>query len=69
MFLCHPFLVHAAMWPHNGRHPRMLAQPAVALHGQFPLTAPLSPVEQAILDGINSGQNSVPSRSMPRMES
>jgi hypothetical protein len=26
----------------------MVAQPAVSLHGQFPLTAPLSPVEQAI---------------------
>jgi hypothetical protein len=30
----------------------MMAQPGVALHTQFPLTAPLSPVEQAILAGI-----------------
>ena len=51
VFLCHPFLVHAASWPHRGRLPRMMAQPAVSLHGQFPLTAPLSPVEQAILNG------------------
>jgi hypothetical protein len=51
VFLCHPFLVHAASWPHTGRLPRMVAQPAVALPGQFPLSAPLSPVEQAILDG------------------
>jgi hypothetical protein len=52
VFLCHPFLVHAASWPHRGRLPRMMAQPAVSLHGQFPLTDPLSPVEQAILNGI-----------------
>ena len=49
VFLCHPFLVHAATWPHRGPRPRMVAQPAVSLHGQFPLTAPPSPVEQAIL--------------------
>lgn len=49
VFLCHPFLVHAASWPHRGRFPRMIAQPAVALHGQYPLRAPLSPVERAIL--------------------
>jgi hypothetical protein len=54
VFLCHPFLVHAASWPHRGQQPRMLAQPGVALHDQFHLTAPLSPVEQAILDGIDS---------------
>jgi hypothetical protein len=48
VFVCHPFLVHAASWPHRGRIPRMMAQPGVALHTQFPLIAPLSPVEQAI---------------------
>ena len=48
VFLCHPFLVHAASWPHNGRHPRIIAQPGVALHGAFPLVAPLSPVELAM---------------------
>ena len=52
VFLCHPFLVHAASWPHRGRTPRMMAQPGVALHTQFPLTAPLSPVEQAIVAGF-----------------
>jgi hypothetical protein len=52
VFICHPFLVHAASWPHRGRIPRMMAQPGVALHAQFPLTEPLSPVERAILDGI-----------------
>jgi hypothetical protein len=48
VFLCHPFLVHAASWPHTGTQPRLIAQPGVALHDQFPLTPPLSPVEQAI---------------------
>jgi hypothetical protein len=62
VFLCHPFLVHAASWPHRGRLPRMVAQPAVALHGQFSLTAPLSPVEQAILDGVDSLETAVQAR-------
>jgi Phytanoyl-CoA dioxygenase (PhyH) len=52
VFLCHPFLVHAASWPHRGPLPRMIAQPAVALHDQFPLTPPLSPVERPIVDAI-----------------
>ena len=56
VFLCHPFLVHAASWPHRGRFPRMIAQPAVALHGQYPPQAlpgaPSPPVQQAILDGL-----------------
>ena len=46
--LCHPFLVHAASWPHTGRHPRIIAQPGVALHDAFPLIRPLSPVELAM---------------------
>jgi ectoine hydroxylase-related dioxygenase (phytanoyl-CoA dioxygenase family) len=54
VFLCHPFLVHAATWPHRGTRPRMVAQPAVSLHDQFPLTAPVSPVEQAILAATQS---------------
>jgi hypothetical protein len=48
-----PFLVHAASWPHRGRSPRMMAQPGVALHGQFAFDPDdLSPVEQAILAGL-----------------
>jgi hypothetical protein len=27
VFLCHPFLVHAASWPHHGRSPKMMAHP------------------------------------------
>jgi len=56
VFLCHPFLVHAASWPHRGRFPRMIAQPAVALHGQYALRAAPGetppPVQQAILDSL-----------------
>jgi hypothetical protein len=49
VIVCHPFLVHAASWPHTGRQPRIMAQPGVALPGQFPLEPPLSPVELAII--------------------
>lgn len=56
MFLCHPFLVHAASWPHRNRCPRMMAQPGVALLGEYALSpqpgVPPAPVEQAILDGL-----------------
>jgi hypothetical protein len=48
VILCHPFLVHAASWPHTGWQPRIMAQPGVALHDAFPLVPPLSPVELAM---------------------
>jgi hypothetical protein len=49
VFLCHPFLVHAASWPHTGSQPRIIAQPGVALHDAFPLAETLSPVERGIV--------------------
>ena len=56
VFLCHPFLVHAASWPHRGRRPRMIAQPGVALHGQYAWRAAPGetppPVQQVILDSL-----------------
>lgn len=52
VFLCHPFLVHAASWPHRGTAPKLMAQPAVALHDQLPLTTPSSPVEQPIVSAL-----------------
>jgi hypothetical protein len=56
VFLGHPFLVHAASWPHRGRFPRMIAQPGVALYGQYALHAEAGetppPVQQAILDSL-----------------
>jgi hypothetical protein len=53
VFLCHPFIVHTATWPHRGVGPRMIAQPAVhvadgfALDGRDP-----SPVARAIAAGL-----------------
>jgi hypothetical protein len=56
VFLCHPFLVHAASWPHRGRSPRIIAQPGVALHGQYALRAEAGetppPVQRAILESL-----------------
>jgi hypothetical protein len=53
VFVCHPFLVHRATWPHRGSAPRLVAQPGVALHSPFPLTgdAPF-PVERSILQSL-----------------
>jgi hypothetical protein len=54
VFLCHPFLVHAASWPHRGRSPRIIAQPEVALLEPYALrtSSGSPPVEQAILGGL-----------------
>ena len=54
VFLCHPFLVHAAQ-PHLGTRPRFLAQPP--LHPSAPLQlergdGDYSPVERAIRRGL-----------------
>jgi hypothetical protein len=53
VFLCHPFIVHTATWPHRGAGPRMIAQPAVNAPAGFALdgTDP-SPVARAIADGL-----------------
>lgn len=47
VYLCHPFLVHAAQ-PHRGRTPRFMAQPALAPTGEFDPALPPSPVQIAI---------------------
>ncbi len=50
VYLCHPFLVHAAQ-PHHGARPRFLAQPGLLPAEPFCLhrrDAAYSPVEQAI---------------------
>jgi Phytanoyl-CoA dioxygenase (PhyH) len=58
VFLCHPFIVHTATWPHRGAGPRMIAQPAInapdgfavdgfAVDGSDP-----SPVARAIVEGL-----------------
>jgi hypothetical protein len=53
VFLCHPFIVHTATWPHRGAGPRMIAQPAVNAPAGFALdgTDP-SPVARAIVNGL-----------------
>lgn len=47
VYLCHPFLVHAAQ-PHRGTRPRFMAQPPLLPKGEFDPALPLSPVQIAI---------------------
>lgn len=47
VFLCHPFIVHAAQ-PHRGREPRFIAQPPLLPKGEFDPALPPSPVQIAI---------------------
>lgn len=54
VYLCHPFLVHAAQ-PHHGTEPRFLAQPPLNTTKDFELSRPdgnYVPVEEAIRLGI-----------------
>lgn len=49
VFVCHPFLVHRATWPHRGTSPRVIAQPEVRLLQDFDMaTAPDCPVHRTI---------------------
>jgi hypothetical protein len=57
VYLCHPFLVHAAQ-QHRGSHPRFLAQPPLVPTGPFLLNRTdgvYSPVEQAIRIALQDG--------------
>lgn len=47
VYLCHPFLVHAAQ-PHRGTEPRFMAQPPLLPSGEFDPALPPSPVQIAI---------------------
>ncbi len=51
VYLCHPFLVHAAQ-PHRGRIPRFMAQPALLPQGGLDLRRPVSAVETAIAQAL-----------------
>lgn len=54
VYLCHPFLVHAAQ-QHRGKIPRMMAQPPLLSKNDFNLNQPIQmacPVEKAIIKGI-----------------
>ena len=53
VYLCHPFIVHTATWPHRGTVPRMMAQPGIAVPDGFALDgSDSSPVAQAIVQGL-----------------
>ena len=55
VYLCHPFLVHAAQ-AHRGTTPKFMAQPALLLREELCLSAkkiPYTPLEQAIRRGID----------------
>jgi hypothetical protein len=53
VFLCHPFIVHTATWPHRGMGPRMIAQPAVQVTDGFAVDgSDTSPVARAIAAGL-----------------
>lgn len=53
VFLCHPFLVHAAQ-PHRGTRPRLMAQPPLQHHRAFDLGQPdPPPVVRAIVQAGN----------------
>ncbi|MAZ17678.1 MAG: phytanoyl-CoA dioxygenase [Ahrensia sp.] len=47
VYLCHPFIVHAAQ-PHRGAEPRFMAQPPLLPKGAFDPALPPSPVQVAI---------------------
>jgi hypothetical protein len=53
IYLCHPFIVHTATWPHRGTAPRMIAQPAVHVRDGFAIDgSDPSPVARAIVAGL-----------------
>jgi hypothetical protein len=55
VYLCHPFLVHSATWPHRGVAPRFMAQPALPQKQPFRYHRPAgehSPVELAVRIGL-----------------
>ena len=56
VYLCHPFLVHAASWPHRGTEPRFVAQPPISINGDLQLDGHidrLSPVARAVRTALD----------------
>jgi hypothetical protein len=51
VYLCHPFLIHAAQ-PHRGRAPRFIAQPPLHANDLLDLDTPTTPVERAVHLGL-----------------
>ena len=61
VYVCHPFLVHAAQ-THRGQRSRLIAQPPVQLRGEYRLDESQEdhpPVEQAILRGLQRPTSAV----------
>jgi len=57
VFVCHPFLVHAASWPHRGATPRFVTQPPIGVSDSLNLDRPrsqLSPVASAIRRALST---------------
>ena len=52
VYLCHPFLVHAAQ-RHRGTQPRFMAQPPLYLARPYDVASGASPVEVAIRDALD----------------
>jgi Phytanoyl-CoA dioxygenase (PhyH) len=66
VFLCHPFIVHTATWPHRGTGPRMLAQPAIHVRDGFALDgSDGSPVARAIVAGLELTGTVLPKTGLP----
>ena len=55
VYLCHPFIVHAAQ-DHHGSNPKFMAQPPLLTKRDFDIRraeTELCPVEKAIVTGLN----------------
>jgi hypothetical protein len=56
VYLCHPFLVHAASWPHRGPEPRFITQPPIGLEGPLRIDEAeddLSVVARTVRNALN----------------
>jgi hypothetical protein len=56
VYVCHPFVVHAASWPHRGTTPRFMAQPPISINGALQLDGDvnrLSPVARAVRSALD----------------
>ena len=62
VFLCHPFLMHAASWPHRGAGARFIGQPCIH-HRQFDYgrtPEALSACERAVLRALEQAGATLP---------
>ena len=67
VYLCHPFIVHAAQ-DHHGKNPKFMAQPSLQAKIDFDINRPedeLCPIEKAILKGLRKTNNHDCSSSEP----